>query len=367
MSKAPPDYQRNILSERSDKLKKGRIKRPFLMPIKNSIHERSRIAAFFMREVSTMSKHCSHYDIQYLNERYEYRVIACSIVDHVMTASCLSDGAKILWTVLYRDAALNHSMKCMASTSFLEVKIGKSRATIWRLIKELRASGYLDVENRRLSDGTSLPNIYGPRLPVDVVRNIKKNATKREVVSKKITADQLSGSSRDYEIPYNEPETIEDSVECDCYTDEKLATSTSQINSETFSESTCNNALVSNKSDATERLTSKHSLIYDGHEDERGEGVTNEIQNTITPPTEDYTRTFPHSRDSWKMYSHVRLNLKERLLKMGVREQRAKVLIREIDWTINFGSMQWWTVQKAINVCLSLIAEGRWQSPRLAG
>lgn len=109
-----------------------------------------------------MSAPCKGIELLYLAERYEYRVIATSVLDHILYEAELSDGARTLWMVLYRGAALNHGVLCKASVSFLENKTGKSRATLWRQIRELKVSGYLDVKNQTGPEGESLPNVYGP-------------------------------------------------------------------------------------------------------------------------------------------------------------------------------------------------------------
>ncbi|GGO77614.1 hypothetical protein GCM10011348_07570 [Marinobacterium nitratireducens] len=56
-------------------------------------------------------------ELLYLAERYEYRVIATSVLDHILFESALSDGARNLWLILYRGAALNRSVRSEASAA----------------------------------------------------------------------------------------------------------------------------------------------------------------------------------------------------------------------------------------------------------
>jgi len=368
---------------------------------------------------------CSEKQLQYLNERYEYRILATSVIDHVLLRSGLSDAAKILWLNLYRLAALKPGMKTEASATYLKVATGKSESTIWRLIKELREGGYLLVVTRNGTDGESLPNIYGPRLPMKEMEKIRKSATPREVISKQITAHEFEeirkvkkdcpatvrdsnnkiNEYRDYPGLCEQPDDISETIR-DYYKDqieqpEYIAT----IRDYDFQHSTCEegcsdrnlqpkpgenvpaerSALAQNErkqrsSDNTairhlnalrNALTSQPELTKDTHSggvrgDSQG-GRKSGTQSTKVnkSPTEIcYTTTGAHSRDSWKMFPHIRLQVKTRLEKMGIAPDRVKTLLREIDWSLKFGSMEWWPVQKGINVCLNLIQTGRWVTPR---
>ena len=324
-----------------------------------------------------MTKPCKSIDLLYLNERYEYRVIATSVMDHVLMESDLSDGAKTLWLILYRASALNLNMQVEASITFLVNKTGRSQATLWRQIRELKEGGYLDVKTRRGADKEMLPNIYSPRLPDHIVTMIKATAKPREVVSHEIAEHEYNETKerldlkaetiRDYENKYNFPET-----DIDCANDNEntvlnIVGNASNLRSETFSsESVVDVALCSGKS-LTDDFRNHDSLTYDGVKIEIGEGVKSDTEKTNTPSEKDYTTTGSvklHSRDHWKLYPHLRLQVRQKLEQLNLSQAQVKKLLREIDWTLKFGSMEWWSVPKAVNVCLKLIREGRWQTPR---
>lgn len=316
-----------------------------------------------------MTKPCKGIDLLYLAERYEYRVMATSVMDHILFEADLSDGARTLWMILYRGAALNEGVRCEASVSFLKNKTGKSEATLWRHIRELRSRGYLEVETRKGLEGESLPNIYGPRIPATKVRIIKSTATPREVVSRDIAEDEMAATTRDYENPYNAPSETTSECKVEQELDTGVTLRASDLSCETFSEQKSTDVAVETKTTLRNEIRSRVQLTYPDSKSETGEGVKTERENTTTPPTEGYTttgRVKRHSRDQWKCFPHIRLQVLERLIKMGIDRGRAKVLMSEIDWTLKFGSMEWWNVQKGVNVCLKLIREGRWKSPRFS-
>jgi hypothetical protein len=310
-----------------------------------------------------MAKTCKAIDLLYLAERYEYRVMATSVMDHILFEADLSDGARTLWLILFRGAALNEGVRCEASVSFLKNKTGRSEATLWRQIRELRSLGYLEVETRKGLEGESLPNIYGPRLPATIVAVIKQTAIPREVVSKQIADHEYAATTRDYEKAYN---TIQPSPEPQ-QPDHPEALATAQEQKSQITEGlACTDAprAACTGRDAKASV-SGHKGGFTGSQYETGGDLKTETENTNTSPKESYTTTGTgHSRDKWKCYPHIRLQVLERLSKMGIETKRAKVLMSEIDWTLKFGSMEWWNVKKGINVCLKLIREGRWKTPR---
>lgn len=319
-----------------------------------------------------MTKTCKAIDLLYLAERYEYRVLATSVMDHILFEADLSDGARTLWLILFRGAALNEGVRCEASVSFLKNKTGRSEATLWRQIRELRSGGYLEVVTRKGIEGESLPNIYGPRLPATIVRSIKQTATPREVVSKHIADYEYVATIRDYEKAYSTrqagPEPDHHPYPGTPVTASEQKGQAKEGLAETHDEVEAGDdapAAAFTRADAKVPKSGCHGS-YAGSHSEIGGDIKTETQMTNTSPKESYTRTglTCHSRDKWKCYPHIRLQVLERLSKMGIEAKRAKVLMSEIDWTLKFGSMEWWNVQKGINVCLKLIREGRWKTPR---
>jgi hypothetical protein len=283
-------------------------------------------------------------------------------MDHILIESKLSDGAKTLWMILYRGAGLNVGMKCEASVSFLKNMTGKSDSTLWRLIKELRTRGYLDVETREGLDGKNLPNIYGPRLPATAIKVIKDTATPREVVSDQLGFDYITATTRDYE------NSIGSEVDCETehIEDVKVHRKALSIDSKSDLAITSNLTAVSIEAALKEGSIGEVEIVdLESFTSYIGESVKTGTQYT-NPPTEGYTKIRGHSRDSWKMYPHIRTEVSARLDKMGFSYDRTKQLISEIDWTLNFGSMSEWGVQKGINVCLSLNAKKQWQTPNWA-
>lgn len=313
-----------------------------------------------------MRKLCSSEDIQYLNDRYEYRVMAVSIMDYILIESGLSDGAKTMWMILYRASGLRKDMKCEASVSYLKNRTGKSESTLWRLIRELKNSGYLYVKTREGEDGKNLPNIYGPRLPKVAIQRIKKFATPREVVSDQLGYDYITATTRDQT---KEPDSVFESesnntqpitIDTDTSQDEQKQTNLVCL------EENSVNASVDDLTVSEEPYRS--SFISENYEflecvdNEIGDSVISDIQNT-NPPREGYTKTISHSRDSWKMYPHIRSSVLSKLSKMNICPDQAKLIAGEIDWSLNYGAMTDWPVQKAVNVCLSLVRSGKWTTP----
>lgn len=323
-----------------------------------------------------MTKPCKSIDLLYLNERYEYRVIATSVMDHILMESDLSDGAKTLWLILYRASALNLDMQVEASITFLVNKTGRSQATLWRQIRELKKGGYLNVVTRRGVDKEMLPNIYSPRLPDSVIELIKLTAKPREIVSHEIAEHEYNETinglkcrevtARDYENLPSFSETDSNSNTDSDNTDTEAVRNASNLRSETFSdESRVYVALHSGKS-LTDDFRNHDSVTFEGVKIEMGEGVKSDTEKTITPSEKDYTTTGSvklHSRDHWKMYPHLRIQVRQKLEQLNLNQAQVKKLLSEIDWTLKFGSMEWWSVPKAVNVCLKLIREGRWQTP----
>jgi len=324
-----------------------------------------------------MNKLCSSHDLQFLNDRYEYRIFAVAILDHILVDSKLSDGAKTLWMTLYRGAGLTKDMKCEASVSFLKNMTGKSESTLWRLIRELRKNSYLNVETREGKDGKNLPNIYGPRLPATVIKSIKSTATPREQVSTRlgyeyITAtihddDYSSETIRDYENEGENHENIADDLRSDQLSNQETHSPLHINDSESFSSQTDNNTSLQVENayiELTKDVDQGENCRESGYlENDIGGTVKSGTQYTNTP-TEINTKTLGHSRDQWKMFPHIRTLVRKRLSNMGIDNAQSEKLIKEIDWTIHFGSMGEWPVQKAINTCLKLISSQKWATPR---
>lgn len=428
-----------------------------------------------------MLKPCTAIELKYLSERYEYRVLAASVMDHILIDADLSDGARTLWLILYRSSALTKTFSIVASAGFLKIKTGRSEATLWRQIRELKTKGYLSVVKQTGPEGEALPNIYGPRLPKYVVKKIKETATPREVVSttllndelqgvrddlisksscevagyefeqekpldkyrvgsidelpsdvadrlkefgnkpfinipttdKEITSEELQrgndtklnvdlpcdgltdsdikstpdygfsndsfwsecfGTSPDYDFTYKSPNDIghycNDDVKPEIEQHPERAVSTQESVYEAESENTRTHFFESN----TETLKSKQELILEGSENdgeasfeiETGASVRFETEETNHTPTEYLTTTgiiTKHSRDSWKCFPHVRLQILTKLGEFGFEEKRCKELMKQIDWTLTHGAMSDWHTRKGINTCLKLIREGRWERP----
>ena len=286
-----------------------------------------------------MSNLCSSRDLQYMCDRFEYRVYPSAVIDHLILESGLSKGAQILWILLWRGSALNEGIKCEASVSFLEKMTTWSASTLWRAVKELRAKDYLLVVTREGADGKNLPNIYGPRLPKKVAKEINHTATPREVVSTQLTIDHINAVGRDYHNEPTVPDEAVNDVECDVKIGQEVCAGLSESLSDSVSDDYSHNRKA-----VTDQLKDKPLLINKGVKSEVGESVRSETQYTNYPLTEDYTKTSVHSRDQWKMYPHIRSQVLNRLRDFGLDINRSKVLVKEIDYTLNFGSMKDWTV-----------------------
>lgn len=203
----------------------------------------------------------------------------------------------------------------------------------------MRSKNYLLVVTREGLDGKNLSNIYGPRLPIKVANEIKRTATPREVVSTQLTIDHLNAVGRDYHNEPTLPDEAVNDVECDVKIGQEVCAGLSESLSDSVSDDYSHNRKA-----VTDQLKDKPLLINKGVKSEVGESVRSETQYTNYPLTEDYTKTSVHSRDQWKMYPHIRSQVLNRLRDFGLDINRSKVLVKEIDYTLNFGSMKDWTV-----------------------
>lgn len=125
-----------------------------------------------------------------ISERYEYRVLACAMSDHIDSDPHLSARAPTLWKMLYKLVTFTSDWSVTISNCRLADSLSKSIWTVRRLLNQLERAGYIIREMR----AGQISRIY-VRFPADAIAKIEReNKPRRPAVVAQTPGKTARGS-----------------------------------------------------------------------------------------------------------------------------------------------------------------------------
>jgi hypothetical protein len=144
----------------------------------------------------TIASTCSAQDINEVNQKKEYTLIATNLLNQIFTDTRLNDHAIKCWQVLFNKARFHPELEITISYGRLAFELGKSKRTIFRYIKTLSQYGYVTIKNNTNPQEGLLPNTLLIRAPITFVENTKKDKdriTRADFIS---TKDELTKKNK---------------------------------------------------------------------------------------------------------------------------------------------------------------------------
>lgn len=358
-----------------------------------------------------MSNVCAPHTLKELIETKEFRLLPCAVWRTVQTNTDLSVEARFLWTVLWELCAPNQKFEKTLTWGFLSKRVGKSESTIRRWSRQLQKFGFLEITERKKTDGSQLPSIFRIGIPVLEARKAQlmfPNRKVRETVQeqaeyKKQEPTTVVSEIKDEEPkpqtsvtaqpePYRGPEIVtaiqkprqgksrtgfnnsEDSKTKSGAPDsvgkaaesliERLKRMQKAAQARTANDQGEGNSSVAD--DSFKRLQESREraakLLEETRAKERAAIFAQKGVANVTPKTElekENNNNLRHCGARLRLW--IQQQIETRKVKTPGAVER---YVEEIAVSIEKGAFKNFPLTKALNVALKLIREGTWSTPR---
>lgn len=366
------------------------------------------------------NKSCCFSEIFLVNNNKEYTHISTRLLEKVISEKRLPGNAANLWQFLFNKARFNKELEVKISHKEIALFLGKSVRTIIRYLNGLEDLGYIEIIHSFSKKGRQSQNIFKVRVPQSIINEIKQqkdraNYSKKELlnnITQHDASEQLNSIRDDKNVigmgdknvtgkNNIKINNINNNVVVSCDENSKK-TDVVTIQTDQTSKS-----LVETKPDnqqKTEELNYLKEILLQKEQDFLTEKDTmkkfelnrqcGEIEAAIEILNHQVNyqqQAFAHEQRAQKAQENMLSNihemahvsgprpisdscfsrLKQTLLSLGYQDNRLNQMINEIVQEARFGSLVRQqgntgenSVEKAINIGLKLVREGRWQSPQ---
>lgn len=133
-----------------------------------------------------LTEFCSAEDIIEVNKTKEYTLTSTLLLEKLLTDTSITANAIKLWQLLFNKAKYSSNLEIKISVQYMAKLLNKSSRTIFRYIKQLVEKGYLIVSNNFNSHGGQGVNSFYLRAPKNTIKQIQqtKDRAKKEVDAK---------------------------------------------------------------------------------------------------------------------------------------------------------------------------------------